>query len=285
MAPGDTVDWANVAASETLAHIPYETRERAIRRLIGGGYVVGTDATTFGGWDCLDLRLTLLGAQEATGGLVASETIDERLARLHIEGSAFRSQGTSGSLHHDQDFIAWRKRAQAAIDEKLGPESRSAREFAGLRFRYHRRVVSPSSPPISAQQHAGVFGADLNEALGILLAARDVTGIELAAGTGTPPPRSAPLVQIEQIGHTVTGSASADVHVDVSVAELRQAIANAHGLSPDERSEAMASVPDDPKDMTVEKAARLLSVATKAKDLFKPVLGWLLANADQLPFF
>lgn len=207
---------------------------------------------------------------------MSPEDVDNRLKSLIDEGQAIRGVN-NGSGHNNPAFKAWRQRAHAALEDKQGHDSRVAREFGQLKFYFHRRVVSPSTPPATAAQHQASFNTALDDALALLVAATEAQPRHAARG-------QAPLVHIEQIGSSAAASASADVRVHVTVEQLRQLVASEPGLAPRDRAEAIAALPDDPAELTIENVDRLLDVATKGKRLFKPVLGWLIAHADQIPW-
>jgi hypothetical protein len=207
---------------------------------------------------------------------MATTTLEDRLRTLIEEGQAIRGVN-DGRGHGHPVFKAWRMRAQAALDDKLGADSRIPREFAKLRFRYRRSAWTDGMPPVTAEQHKAQFSNALNDALALLVAA-------VEAEPRSPEASSPPLVHIEQVGNTTTATATAaaEVHVAVTVQQLRQLVANEPGLTPEERADAIASLPDDPDELTIDKVDKLLGVATKAKGLFSPLLAWLVAHADRI---
>lgn len=203
--------------------------------------------------------------------------INERLQKLVNEGQAIRSLN-DGSGHSNPAFKAWRQRSQSAIEDKLGPDSRAAKEFAGLTFFAYHMIWTDSTPPVSAREHKQAFSDALDDALALLVAALEAN----PRAPESTPSRNAPLVHIEQVGNQAHATAS--VRVDVTIQQLRQLFASEPGLSPEERSQAMASLPDDAADLTIEKVDKLLDVATKGKGLFAPLLGWLITHADKIPW-
>jgi hypothetical protein len=205
-----------------------------------------------------------------------SNNVDNRLQVLIDEGQAIRGVN-DGTGHNQPAFKAWRQRAQAAIEDKLGADTRAALEFRQVKFLSSRSFVTERTPPVTSQEHQSAFDRGLDDALALLVAAKE-------ANARTPVRGDSPLIHIEQVGNSAVASASADVHVQVTVQQLRQLVASEPGLSPEDRSGAMASLPDDPSDLTIEKVEKLLDVATKAKGLFTPLLGWLITHADQVPW-
>ena len=201
--------------------------------------------------------------------------IDGRLNDLIAESEIFRNMN-DGRTHNHPDFVTWRKRAEMAVDQKLGESSRSARQIHQLRF--YRFSGIPSYHP-TTQEHALNFEKDLNTAVGILKAAYE-------ADPATKSDSRSPLVSINQVGPSASASASstAEVTIQMSADELRQLIATAPELSSVEKGEGVASVPDDEVELTLDKVDKLLGIATKSKDLAKGILGWILINADRIPW-
>ncbi len=202
-----------------------------------------------------------------------ASSVDDRLKSLLGEGQAIRGVDD----HNHPAFKTWRKRVQAALDDKLGANGRLPQEFAELKFFYYRGFWTDGMPPITAEQHSRAFNKALDDALALLTAATE-------AEPRPSKEAATPLVHIEQVGNTTTSSAeaSADVHVLVTVQQLRQLVASEPGLSPEQRADAIASLPDDPEDLTIEKVDKLLDVATKAKGLFAPLLGWLITHVEKI---
>jgi hypothetical protein len=91
-------------------------------------------------------------------------------------------------------------------------------------------------------------------------------------------------VLIDQTDATAASDAHASVTVEVDTAQLRQLIAGAEELTPSERGNAIAAIPDDDEELDLERVDRLLSVAIKSEELLAGILGWVLANAHRLNF-
>lgn len=206
---------------------------------------------------------------------MSHEEVTERLRKLVDEGQGIRALN-DGSAHNNPAFKAWRQRSQSAIEDKLGPDSRAAKELSDLTFFAYHMIWTESTPPISATEHQRAFSDALDDALALLIAALEANPRPVNNAHS----RDAPLVHIEQVGNKAQATAS--VQVDVTLQQLRQLVASEPGLTPEERSDAMASLPDDPDDLTIEKVDKLLDVALKAKGLFAPLLGWLLTHADKI---
>ena len=207
---------------------------------------------------------------------MTSSQVDDRIKSLLVEAEAMRDLN-DGSGNKDPAFKAWRQRVTAALEDKFGHDARQALEFRNLKFFYDRMIWTDTMPPVTAQQHQQSFARALDDALAILLAS-----VEANPRTPTSPP--GPLVHIEQVGNSTTATASAEVRVEITIQQLRQLVASEPGLSPEDRAAAMAAIPDDPGDMNLGKVDELLDVATKAKGLFQPILGWLLTHADKFPW-
>jgi hypothetical protein len=122
------------------------------------------------------------------------------------------------------------------------------------------------------------FERSLNSALGFLTAALESSEVERVGNSGSP------LVDVNPIGATASSDARASVTVEVNTAQLRQLIAGAEELTPLERGNAIAAIPDDNEELDLERVDRLLSVAIKSKELLAGILGWVLANAHRLNF-
>jgi hypothetical protein len=202
-------------------------------------------------------------------------SVDARIDRLLDEASSIRDLNT-GKGHSDAIFLAWRKRAEAAVAEKLGSKSEFADELRSLRFSY-RPVIWTEGTVISAQDNQASFDRGLNTALGILKAARESTALVTSTS-------DTPLVHIEQVGPTATANAQAVVRIEVDTVQLRQLIAGASELSSEERGAAIAAIPDDGEGLNLDQVDKLLSIATKSKELLAGVLGWVLTHSHQLHF-
>jgi hypothetical protein len=202
-----------------------------------------------------------------------TQNIDARIDRLLKEAESIK-----GLNYQHPTFQAWRKRAETAVDEKLGATHRVAKELAELDFHDDPGVWFEGMTPPSEADHRSVFDNDLATAKGILLAARE------ASPKSSPKGGRGPIVNVHQEGATATANAAAQVSVHVSADQLRTVIATSPDLTSEEKGAAIAAVPDDTDSLDVEKLDRLLSVATKSKDLLKTVLGWVLANAERWPF-
>ena len=209
------------------------------------------------------------------GSSLEVRTVDERLQAVLEEGREFRDTGTVKDSQHPE-FLTWKARVQSALDDKLGPKSRFATEFHGLMFFSVGGIFSPDVP--RDNDDALAFNGDLNSALSIIQAAIEA---EPAEPSGR---MEKPSVSIQNIGGIATSesAAAAQVDVHVTVEQLRSAVASAQGLSPEEHSGAMLAIPDDPADLDLDKAEKLLSLATKAQSLFQPILGWLLTHGHHL---
>lgn len=182
-------------------------------------------------------------------------------------------QSNNGRSHQDRKFLAWRSRAEAAVAEKLGQDSRLAGQLSDLHFEYYG-VYFEGMGPID---NAPYFRDDLNKAAGILEAALEAEPVRPEASAG-------PVVSINQVGPSANANASstADVRINISANELRRLLAEDPRLTPGERGMAVAAVPDDDQDVTLEQVDTLLSIATKGRELLTGILGWLLANSDRV---
>ena len=202
--------------------------------------------------------------------------IDTRIERLLREEGEIR-QLNDGHGHEQPAFLAWRERSEAAIAEKLGAESELAEELRSLSF-FYSPLIWTDSTVVLASDHQRTFERSLNTSLGILTAALGSGEVEEADNSGSPP------VLIDQTDATAASDAHASVTVQVNTAQLRQLIAGAEELTPSERGNAIAAIPDDDEELDLERVDRLLSVAIKSKELLVGILGWVLANAHRLNF-
>jgi hypothetical protein len=202
--------------------------------------------------------------------------IDTRIERSIREEGEIR-QLNDGHGHEQPTFLAWRKRSEAAIAEKLGADSELAKELRSLTF-FYSPLIWTDSTVVLASDHQRSFERSLNTSLGILTAALGSGEVEEAGNAGSPP------VLIDQTDATAASDAHASVTVEVDTAQLRQLIAGAEELTPSERGNAIAAIPDDDEELDLERVDRLLSVAIKSEELLAGILGWVLANAHRLNF-
>jgi hypothetical protein len=209
-------------------------------------------------------------------GVWMTSDIDTRIERLLQEEGDIR-QLNDGHGHEEPSFLAWRKRSEAAIAEKLGAESERVEELRSLTFFYAPLIWTDSTVVLTSDNQKS-FERSLNTALGILTGALGSSEVERVDNSGSP------LVNINDIGATASSDARASVTVEVNTAQLRQLIAGAGELTPSERGDAIAAIPDDDEELDLERVDRLLSVAIKSKELLAGILGWVLANAHRLNF-
>jgi hypothetical protein len=202
--------------------------------------------------------------------------IDTRIEGLLREEGDIR-QLNDGHGHEEPTFLAWRERSEAALAEKLGAESELAIELRSLTF-FYSPLIWTDSTIVLASDHQRSFERSLNTSLGILTAALGSGEVERAGNSGSP------LVHIDHTDATAASDAHASVTVEVNTAHLRQLIAGAEELTPSERGNAIAAIPDDDEELDLERVDRLLSVAIKSKELLAGILGWVLANAHRLNF-
>jgi len=202
--------------------------------------------------------------------------IDTSIERLLREEGDVR-QLNDGHGHEQPSFLAWRKRSEAAIAEKLGAESELSKELRSLAF-FYSPLIWTDSTVVLASDHQRSFERSLNISLGILTAALESGEVERVDNSGSP------LEHINHIDATAGSDARASVTVEVNTAQLRQLIAGAEELTPSERGNAIAAIPDDDEELDLERVDRLLSVAIKSKELLAGILGWVLANAHRLDF-
>jgi hypothetical protein len=202
--------------------------------------------------------------------------IDTRIERSLREEGEIR-QLNDGHGHEQAAFLAWRKRSEAAIAEKLGAESELAKELRSLTF-FYSPLIWTDSTVVLASDHQRSFERSLNTSLGILTAALESSEVERVGNSGSP------LEDINHIDATAGSDARASVTVEVNTAQLRQLIAGAGELTPSERGNAIAAIPDDDEELDLERVDRLLSVAIKSRELLAGILGWVLANAHRLNF-
>ena len=202
--------------------------------------------------------------------------IDTRIEGLLREEGDIR-QLNDGHGHEQPTFLAWRERSEAALAEKLGAESEPAKELRSLTF-FYSLLIWTDSTVVLASDHQTSFERSLNTSLGILTAALGSGEVEEAVNSGSPP------VLIDQTDATAASDAHASVNVEVNTTQLRQLIAGAEELTPSERGNAIAAIPDDDEELDLERVDRLLSVAIKSEELLAGILGWVLANAHRLNF-
>ena len=202
--------------------------------------------------------------------------IDTRIEGLLREEGEIR-QLNDGHGHEQPTFLAWRERSEAALAEKFGAESEPAKELRSLSF-FYSPLIWTDSTVVLASDHQRSFERSLNTSLGILTAALGSGEAEEADNSGSPP------VLIDQTDATAASDAHASVTVEVNTAQLRQLIAGSEELTPSERGNAIAAIPDDDEELDLERVDRLLSVAIKSKELLAGILGWVLANAHRLNF-
>lgn len=201
--------------------------------------------------------------------------IDTRIEGLLGEEEDIR-QLNDGHGHEEPTFLAWRERSEAALAEKLGADSELAKQNRSLTF-FYSPLIWTDSTVVLASDHQRSFERSLNTSLGILTAALGSGEVEEADNSGSPP------VLIDQTDAT-TDSDAPSVTVEVNTAQLRQLIAGSEELTPSERGDAIAAIPDDDEELDLERVDRLLSVAIKSKELLAGILGWVLANAHRLDF-
>jgi len=139
-------------------------------------------------------------------------------------------------------------------------------------------LIWTDSTVVLASDHQRSFERSLNTSLGILTAALGSGEVEEADDSGSPP------VLIDHTDATAGSDARASVTVEVNTAQLRQLIASSEELTPSERGNAIAAIPDDDEELDLERVDRLLSVAIKSEELLAGILGWVLANAHRLDF-
>jgi len=202
--------------------------------------------------------------------------IDTRIEGLLREEGEIR-QLNDGHGHEQPTFLAWRERSEAALAEKLGAESEPVKELRSLTF-FYSPLIWTDSTVVLASDHQRSFERSLNISLGILTAALGSGEVEEAGNSGSPP------VLIDQTDATAASETHASVTVQVNTAQLRQLIAGAEELTPSERGNAIAAIPDDDEELDLERVDRLLSVAIKSEELLAGILGWVLANAHRLNF-
>lgn len=198
---------------------------------------------------------------------------DRRIDELLAEADSIGELNTGEEYAHENPaLVSWYLRAKTAVADKLGEDSHLFIQMNGLQF-WGFLSMNEDTPPSELRRF---FSQDLAKVIGALKAALEAKPRSFA-GRG-------PLVQVNQHqeGARAEATSSATVAVNISVDELRSAIATAPGLSADDRAEGMTAVPDDPADLTLEQADKLLGLAAKAQALFKPILGWLLASGDHI---
>ena len=201
--------------------------------------------------------------------------IDTRIEGLLREEEDIRRLN-DGHGHEEPTFLAWRERSEAALAEKLGADSELAKQLRSLTF-FYSPLIWTDSTVVLASDHQRSFDRSLNTSLGILTAALGSGEVEEADNSGSLP------VLIDQTDATADSDAPS-VTVEVNTAQLRQLIAGSEELTPSERGDAIAAIPDDDEELDLERVDRLLSVAIKSKELLAGILGWVLANAHRLDF-
>jgi hypothetical protein len=202
--------------------------------------------------------------------------IDTRIEGLLREEEDIR-QLNDGHGHEEPTFLAWRERSEAALAEKLGADSELAKQLRSLTF-FYSPLIWTDSTVVLASDHQRSFERSLNTSLGILTAALGSGEVEEAGDSRSP------LVHNEHTDATADSDGRASVTVEVNTAQLRQLIAGSEELTPSERGDAIAAIPDDDEELDLERVDRLLSVAIKSKELLAGILGWVLANAHRLDF-
>ena len=202
--------------------------------------------------------------------------IDTRIEGLLREEGDIR-QLNDGHGHEQPTFLAWRERSEAALAEKFGAESEPAKELRSLSF-FYSPLIWTDSTVVLASDHQRSFERSLNTSLGILTEALGSGEVEEADDSGSPP------VLIDQTDATASSDARVPVTFKVDTAQLRQLIAGSEELTPSERGNAIAAIPDDDEELDLERVDRLLSVAIKSEELLAGILGWVLANAHRLNF-
>lgn len=203
-----------------------------------------------------------------------SADVDGRIRQLLREAESV-AQLNSGNEddHKHPDLVSWYVRAKAAVADKVGEKSHLFQEIRDLRFWDFGSAWDVST----AAQLRGYFSHDFNLVVAALRAA-----LEAAKPSNMEPK---PLVQVmqHQSGAHAAATSTATVDVRVSVAELRQVIIESVELAPEEQGAAIAALPrSDEEAPTLENVRTLLDIATRAKSLLKPVLGWVLTQADKL---
>ena len=200
--------------------------------------------------------------------------IDTRIERSLREEGEIR-QLNDGHGHEQPAFLAWRERSEAAVAEKLGAESELAEELRSLSF-FYSPLIWTDSTVVLASDHQRSFELSLNISLGILTAALESGDVERVGDSGSPSPLD--------LDATASSDAPASVTVEINTTQLRQLIAGAGELTPSERGNAIAAIPDDDEELDLERVDQLLSVAIKSRELLAGILGWVLANAHRLDF-
>jgi len=202
--------------------------------------------------------------------------IDTRIEQLLREEGDIRELN-DGHGHEQPTFLAWRERSEAAIAEKLGAESELAEELRSLTF-FYSPLIWTDSTVVLASDHQRSFERSLNTSIAILTAALGSSEVERVGNSGSP------LEDINHIDATAGSDARVSVTGEVNTAQLRQLIAGAEVLTPSERGNAIAAIPDDNEELDLERVDRLLSVAIKSRELLAGILEWVLANAHRLNF-
>ena len=214
-------------------------------------------------------------AHDSRGVWITSD-IDTRIEQSLQEEGEIR-QLNDGHGHEQPTFLAWRKRSEAAIAEKLGAESELAEELRSLTF-FYSPLIWTDSTVVLASDHQRSFERSLNTSLGILTAALGSSEVERVGNSGSL------LEDINHVDATASSDARASATVEVNTAQLRQLIAGAEVLTPSERGNAIAAIPDDDEELDLERVDRLLSVAIKSEELLAGILRWVLANTHRLNF-
>ena len=198
--------------------------------------------------------------------------VDTRIEGLLREEEDIR-QLNDGHGHDEPTFLAWRERSEAALAEKLVADSELVEQLRSLSF-FYSPLIWTDSTVVLASDHQRSFELSLNISLGILTAALESSDLERVDDSGSP----------LDLDATASSYAHASVTVEVNTAQLRQLIAGSEELTPSERGNAIAAIPDDDEELDLERVDRLLSVAIKSKELLAGILGWVLANAHRLDF-
>ncbi|MGH2774307.1 MAG: hypothetical protein ACRDJT_02570, partial [Actinomycetota bacterium] len=167
--------------------------------------------------------------------------------------------------------------AEAALGDKLGSDSAQASELLELDFYFNPKMTVNGEPRQTPDRNKAAFDRDFQTAVALLRAA-----LEASPRVG---PGDSPLVHIEQVGNKAEAHAEAVANINVTADQLRTLLATSKELDTVQKGDAVAAVPDDDDQLiTLERADKLLSVATKSKDLLTAVLGFLLANAHRIHF-
>lgn len=202
-------------------------------------------------------------------------SVDGRIRDLLGEVDAIHAIN-DGAAHGKREFLSWKSRAEAAVVEKLGEGSPLFKQLQNLHYEYYGAWVDGME--VNDQPY---FRRDLDAAAAILEATLEAEPVVRQSVS------SSPIVSINQVGPVATASshATAEVTLDGSAESLRRLVIESEGLSREERGKAIASIPDDDEEITLDQVDTLLGVALKSKSLLGGIAGWLLANLDRLPIF